>query len=354
MGRGGGDTEVTWRQFVSVAPTESLTTMKSGAKATREAVFAVCNELMMAGKVPTVRDILKATKGSLSTITPLRDEWWKSIVGQFKDGKLISGLPADVSQQLVNVWNLAAGYANDALLSERLALESKSLADAALVLAAQARAERAVEALVDAQAEASRALAAHSEATNLLRERAAEHQGVVAVLTDRIATIDAQSRSIEDAHASELRRIEAAHSAEFERFDSERKRLMIQLDTQRQDITRLSGSNAKHEARADELSARLAEDAARLSSLEDVAVQARSEAAEALRREQGTQSALAALSLERDGLQAQLQAKESLLVTQAEMMTAQTRSSEVVAAAFDELKTLISDSKSSKRSSAAK
>ena len=328
--------------------------MKVGAKATREAVFSVCNDLMMRGQIPSVRDILKITRGSLSTISPLRDEWWKSIVSQYKDGQLITGLPPDVSQHLVNVWNLASGYAKDALQVERLTLESKSLADAARVEAAEARAAAAVNALAEAQAEARRSLRSHSEATDLLRERASEHQGVVTVLTERIATLDAQTLANEEAHSAELRRIETSHSAEVERFDSERKRLMLQLDIQRQDISRLTASNSKSESHASELAARLAEYVARLSALEDELTAARAQAIESTLREQHSQSSLAAALAARDALSAKLLAKESLLVTQAEMMTAQTRSSELVAAAFTELKKLISDSKSNKRSSTAK
>lgn len=285
--------------------------MKTGAKATREAVFAACTSLAMSGVIPTVRDVLKVTGGSLSTITPLRDEWWASIVSKLREGETVKGVPAAVSELFVGLWKASTAHAQHALDADRAAMrrtvEEASQATAAALADAQAANQRAAT----ADAALAAAVAAKAQADHLAAQVAAEHQAVVATLSSQL-----------DGRTAELRAATEGRTADAARWDDERKRLLVQVDGQRQEASRAQALVSKLEPQLAEARTRTAADAVRLEQLERELASAVQEAQRARAAELAAASQAADAITQRESLAAELRTKDALLQSQREALLA--------------------------------
>lgn len=286
--------------------------MKLGAKATREAVFAACQSLAMSGtSPPTVRDVLRATGGSLSTITPLREEWWKSIQKRLREGETVKGLPAEVSELFANLWNTVSEHALRALDSDREELRRATEDANRAAASAQSQVEAAQRQTEAAEASRDAAAAAKTQAETRLAESAAEHRGVVATLTSQIA-----------ARTAELHASTEARAADASRWDEERRRLLVQVDSHRQEAVRAQNELTQLQPQIGEAKTRAAADAARIEQLErDLAV-AKEETQRARAAEVSATSAATAAASQCDALAAEVRVKDALLKSQGEALLA--------------------------------
>ena len=200
----------------------------------------------MRGSIPTVREILKITHGSLTTIGPLRDEWWQSIAKQYRDGRFIDTLPSDVASQFLSVWQLARAHADADMDLERARLAAKAESDARLIESAVQLAGHDRQALADARDELRQARSSNGESGTNSKERGLGGESVVTALTNQLELLNIQSLVTGQAHA-----------AERQRFEEERTRLIQELDERRRDLTTLRTLNTEYLGRIAELMAEI-------------------------------------------------------------------------------------------------
>lgn len=308
--------------------------MKAGTKATREAVFAACEEMMARGQLPALREIVKKTGGSLSTITPHRDAWWLSIVRERSSARGIKGLPDDVSALLVSVWDRATSAAHELLAGFRSEQQARADEFAAKAATAEARAIVAAETASQATADADAARREAARATEMLEQRGAEHAAVVSTLTHQIEGLGNQSADLRAAHAEEV-----------ERWVEERKRLMVQLDAERQEValaaTGTAAATRKHEKALEEALTRLAQEAARAAALAEANATLRVDLASSQAREHALGDLRLALEAETRNLREQLASRDALLQSQAQAMSEQSLASRTLATSVEQVRKLM-------------
>ncbi|MBK6616073.1 DNA-binding protein [Ottowia sp.] len=312
--------------------------MKAGTKATRDAVFAACDEMMALGQLPALREIVKKTGGSLSTITPHRDEWWASIVRERSSAKGIKGLPDDVSALLVSVWERATNAAHELLKGFRIEQLARAEEFAAKAVAAEGRAVLADKTAAQATADADAARREAARVTEMLEQRGAEHAAVVSTLTHQIEVLGTQSADLRAAHAEEV-----------ERWVDERKRLMLQLDAQRQEValaaTATAAATRKHEKALEEALTRLAQESARAATLAETNATLRVDLASSQAREHALGDLRGALEAETRNLREQVASRDALLESQAHAMSEQSTASRTLASSVDEVRKLMQPGK---------
>ena len=301
------------------------------ALATRESVFKACDDLLSKGEYPSARSVVARTKGSLSTVGPLRDEWWAQLSNTYRAGKFLEGVPPDISVFLIGVWKAACEHASRCFEAESATFK-QSLEDARL----------AHEKEVARVFEAESALSRERHQTRHLEDRVAELESSHAILsTQHAASIDAhrlELAALVQTHADKLAAVQAsaadtsrAHAEEIARYEEERRRLMLQVDVSRQESIRVSEASlsaaAQHQAaiqasaqRLDQLSTHNHEMSASLAA-------SRVEASSLAAQLAAAQSHAAQLGVERDTLNSRLQAAEALLESQAKTISDQVQAS---------------------------
>jgi hypothetical protein len=201
--------------------------MKAGTKATREAVFAACDMMMIEGKIPTVRAVCIRTGGSMSTITPLLKEWVRELC-EGRRGNQPTALPDGLAQTFVNIWHAAVAQAKQRLDAEAagLKLDAQSIQERAT--AAETETERVKARSAEVEDELAAARAQIANLNDQLSRRATEHGIVISSFTTLI-----------DALKDQISTFGAEHSAELNRMTKDRERLTAQLETQQLEIARL-------------------------------------------------------------------------------------------------------------------
>jgi chromosome segregation ATPase len=318
-----------------------------GALATREAVFKACDELLLQGHYPSARSVVAITKGSLSTVGPLRDEWWRQLAASYRDTKFLKGVPAEISDFLTGVWASACDHAAKKFDSQAAymcqALEGSR--------SAHAQAAQRVS-------ELETVVVRETDRSAQLSERVVELEAALSRLTDQHSqAIEAHRRelaSLAQAHAEKLSAAEAArtedarnHSAEVARGEDERRRLMVQLDASRQETIRLSqawlAAAAQHETSMQAASQRLDQAAAENRELIASLSSARADAAAAASQHASSASHVAQLTAERDALNSSLRSAESLLESQAKVISGQVEASRAMGETLASFQTLLAD-----------
>ncbi|UUZ76004.1 DNA-binding protein [Polaromonas sp. P1(28)-13] len=237
------------------------------AKSTRgvqqDDVWAAADALIAEGLRPTIERVrLKIGRGSPNTVSPLLEAWFATLgprLGVVVDAQAGAGkLPTLVQQAMGKLWDAAlltaredaelrVAQAQQALEAERTALENRQ---AELASREQVVAERQTaidEALRVARSQISDLTTRLEQADSLLSRRDAD----IDTLRSGLATLaqhrDAeQRRSHEEAgrHADERRRLE-------ERAAASERRLLLQIDGERQKTKLANAALGELERRAE-------------------------------------------------------------------------------------------------------
>ncbi|MEF9671869.1 DNA-binding protein [Pseudomonas sp. PCH446] len=145
-------------------------------------VFAAADAVLARGERPTVERVrLELGRGSPARVGALLDQWWEQLAGRLRGEARLPGLPSEVAQAFVAVWQqatqLALGVAEQTLAEQRqvLASEREQLA----VLEDQARQD----------------IARYRQQT---AEAVAGHQAVETRLADLELLLDQRLAQIED------------------------------------------------------------------------------------------------------------------------------------------------------------
>lgn len=93
-------------------------------------VFAAADAVLARGERPTVERVRQELgRGSPARVGGLLDQWWEQLAGRLRGETRLPGLPADVAQAFVAIWQqatvLAQGLAEQSLASQRQILEEE-------------------------------------------------------------------------------------------------------------------------------------------------------------------------------------------------------------------------------------
>ncbi|NWD74965.1 DNA-binding protein [Pseudomonas gingeri] len=125
-------------------------------------VFAAADAVLARGERPTVERVrLELGRGSPARVGALLDQWWEQLAGRLRGETRLPGLPSEVAQAFVAIWQqattLAQGVVEQSVAGQRQVLteESEQLA----TLEARARLE-----LIQAHQKTTEAIAARQSA----------------------------------------------------------------------------------------------------------------------------------------------------------------------------------------------
>ncbi|WP_085600212.1 MULTISPECIES: DNA-binding protein [unclassified Pseudomonas] len=131
-------------------------------------VFAAADAVLARGERPTVERVrLELGRGSPARVGALLDQWWEQLAGRLRGETRLPGLPAEVTQAFIAIWQQATTLAQGVV--------EQSLAGQRQVLAEEREALSALEA---------RARLDVAQARQQVAEAAAARQGAETRLTD--------------------------------------------------------------------------------------------------------------------------------------------------------------------------
>lgn len=128
-------------------------------------VFAAADAVLARGERPTVERVrLELGRGSPARVGALLDQWWEQLAGRLRGETRLPGLPAEVAQAFVAIWQqatlMAQGLAEQALAAQRQVLEGEreqlAAEQAQLRLEAARARQQAAEAIAARQASETR------------------------------------------------------------------------------------------------------------------------------------------------------------------------------------------------------
>ncbi|RJX60392.1 plasmid replication region [Pseudomonas syringae pv. actinidiae] len=144
-------------------------------------VFAAADAVLARGERPTVERVrLELGRGSPARVGGLLDQWWEQLAGRLRGETRLPGLPAEVAQAFVAIWQqattLAQGVVEQSLVGQRQVLAE----------------EREQVAAVEARARLEAAQARQQTAEALATRKAAETRlsDLEQLLTQRLTQID--------------------------------------------------------------------------------------------------------------------------------------------------------------------
>ncbi|WP_110949222.1 DNA-binding protein [Pseudomonas bohemica] len=93
-------------------------------------VFAAADAVLARGERPTVERVrLELGRGSPARVGGLLDQWWEQLAGRLRGETRLPGLPAEVAQAFVAIWQqatvLAQGLVEQSLAGQRQILEEE-------------------------------------------------------------------------------------------------------------------------------------------------------------------------------------------------------------------------------------
>ncbi|WAH55921.1 DNA-binding protein [Pseudomonas silvicola] len=120
-------------------------------------VFAAADAVLARGERPTVERVrLELGKGSPARVGALLDQWWEQLASRLRGETRLPGLPAEVAQAFVALWQQATTLAQG-VMEQSMAAQRQVLADEREALA-EVEAKRRLE-VVEAQRQAVEAIA---------------------------------------------------------------------------------------------------------------------------------------------------------------------------------------------------
>lgn len=139
-------------------------------------VFAAADAVLARGERPTVERVrLQLGRGSPARVGGLLDQWWEQLAGRLRGESRLPGLPAEVAQAFVAVWQqastLAQGSVEQALAGQREVLAGERETLVAQEARARIESERARQQTVEALAARQNAETRLADLEQLLTER---------------------------------------------------------------------------------------------------------------------------------------------------------------------------------------
>lgn len=214
-------------------------------------VFAAADAVLARGERPTVERVrLELGRGSPARVGTLLDQWWEQLAGRLRGETRLPGLPAEVAQAFVAIWQqatiLAHGIVEQSVESQRqiLAGEREQLAavEARVRLdAAQAR-QQAAEALAARQVADTRLVdleqllvQRQAQIDDLREQREAllgqrdETRAQLAKAHEELQETRKQAEQTREAQQCYSREVEDRAYREIDRAREESKALTVQL-----------------------------------------------------------------------------------------------------------------------------
>ncbi|WP_404936845.1 DNA-binding protein [Pseudomonas sp. JDS08PS003] len=214
-------------------------------------VFAAADAVLARGERPTVERVrLELGRGSPARVGTLLDQWWEQLAGRLRGETRLPGLPAEVAQAFVAIWQqatiLAHGVVEQSVESQRqiLAGEREQLAavEARVRLdAAQAR-QQAAEALAARQVADTRLVdleqllvQRQAQIDDLREQREAllgqrdEMRAQLAKAHEELQETRKQAEQTREAQQGYSREVEDRAYREIDRAREESKALAVQL-----------------------------------------------------------------------------------------------------------------------------
>lgn len=246
--------------------------LKSARGVQQTDVWAAADQLVGEGLRPTIERVrLKMGRGSPNTVSPLLDGWFATLGARLGVGRAeqsaASDLPAAVSQLAGEVWEAArlearteanqrSASAQRLLDAERASIEQREHDLAQLQKNLLERQNSMDELLQMARAQVVDLSLRLAQSNQMLDRRETDMAALQLKLTHLEAQRAADQRSTQEQlqhHAQERRKLEE-HASLTER------RLMTELDRERQEVKRLKSTLEKSEIRLDALVAQLQSD----------------------------------------------------------------------------------------------
>ncbi|HBN9703327.1 TPA: DNA-binding protein [Pseudomonas aeruginosa] len=214
-------------------------------------VFAAADAVLARGERPTVERVrLELGRGSPARVGALLDQWWDQLAQRLRGETRLPGLPTEVAQAFVAVWQqailLAQGVAEQGLSEQRAVLDAERLRVAAVEEDARQAAAQARQQVTAAQAAQYMAETRLADLERLLEQQQAqlhEWQERSAVLSEerRVALQEAntlrqalqgvqqQLSQEREATAVYVRGVEDRSHQEVDRAREEGKAIAVQL-----------------------------------------------------------------------------------------------------------------------------
>ncbi|WP_047602785.1 DNA-binding protein [Pseudomonas putida] len=266
-------------------------------------VFAAADAVLARGERPTVERVrLELGRGSPARVGALLDQWWEQLAGRLRGETRLPGLPAEVAQAFVAIWQqatlMAQGVAEQALDAQRqvLAEERETLG----ALEARARLE-----VVQAQQQTAEAVTTRQR----VETRLADLEQLLVQCQAQIDDLRAQrdqaqtQRDESQAQVAEVRQQlhDSREQAEQARLEQQRYTRDVE-DRAYREIDR-----AREESKG--LSAQLKDTQGQLHGVQQALAVAQKAVAEACEQRSTAQAQSVALSEQRD--QARLTAQQA-------------------------------------------
>jgi chromosome segregation ATPase len=220
-------------------------------------VFAAADAVLARGERPTVERVrLQLGRGSPARVGGLLDQWWEQLAGRLRGESRLPGLPAEVAQAFVAVWQqastLAQGSVEQALAGQREVLASERETLVAQEARARIESERARQQTVEALTARQNAETRLADLEQLLTERHAqiedlqqqrnglrqsqvELQEQVHTVQQSLQTLQQQADQERAAQALYVRGVEDRAYREVDRAREEGKARQVELrELQRQ------------------------------------------------------------------------------------------------------------------------
>ncbi|WJV26267.1 MULTISPECIES: DNA-binding protein [Pseudomonas] len=281
-------------------------------------VFAAADAVLARGERPTVERVrLELGRGSPARVGALLDQWWEQLAGRLRGETRLPGLPAEVAQAFVAIWQqastLAQGVVEQSLAGQRqvLAEEREQLA----VLEARARldAAQARQQMADALAARQVAETRLSDLEQLLSQRQAQIDDLRLQRQELVGQRDEARQQLDEAH-QQLR--DSRQLAEQTREEEQRYTRDVE-DRAYREIDR-----AREEGKA--LTVQLKDANGRLQVLQQTLLAGQTELAEACEQRGIAQTQAQALLREREQVhQAQAEWNRQLQDLQQQLQSAQ-------------------------------
>lgn len=239
---------------------------------TKDEVWQACDALLLAGERPTIEKVRQALgRGSPNTVSPMLDEWFKSLGSRIKDPKAFASpgeIPDPVTAAAKHFWEAAraesrrdfdeqlqAGLAD---AEERARLE-RERADVAARSAAEAiaRANRLQEELTQREAALLQAKEAHGQTRDELARVRHHAEGLQ-------ARLDQALNELVEVRAKSQKSLDAAMA----RFDAAERRAALEIDAARVAAAKADQRSAAMERQLEEMRHKLQEQTHQASRLE--------------------------------------------------------------------------------------
>jgi|SRR5450830_1501372 len=142
-------------------------------------VFAAADAVLARGERPTVERVrLELGRGSPARVGALLDQWWEQLAGRLRGEARLPGLPSEVAQAFVAIWQqatiLAQGVVEQSLAGQRQVLAEEREALASLEVRSRLEVVQARQQTAEAQAIRQGAETRLADMEQLLAQRQAQ------------------------------------------------------------------------------------------------------------------------------------------------------------------------------------